>query len=90
MIVELLADVLKAMLRLLMVFDLPNLPDEVMTYLNEMFGYIDAAGGLLANYTPLSYLLTLFGCVLAVDVGIGIYHIVMWVLAKIPVFKVDR
>lgn len=84
MIIEGLLTVIKNLLSTLLIIDIPNLPTEVSNYINDMFTYISAGAGILANYTPLSYLLTLFFLILAVDVGIALYHFVMWIIRKIP------
>lgn len=84
MIIELLLNILKNVLNLLLVFKIPSLPSEVTGYIDTLFGYLETGASILANYTPLSYLLVLFGIILAVDVAIQIYHFVMWIIRKIP------
>ncbi len=68
---------------------IPAMPADVATYLNNTLSYIKVGLQILAVYTPLSYLLTLFGIVVAIEVGIKIYHFVMWVLKKIPMLGVS-
>lgn len=84
MIVEMLLDVFKSIFRTLMVFELPSMPDEVMDFVETAFDYIVAGVGLLANYAPVTYLLALFGMVLALDVAMLLYKLIMWVLKKVP------
>ena len=84
MIIELLMDLFFLVYSNLLVFDIPDLPEGVHEYIDMAFDYIVAGGGVLANYVPLAYLMTLFGVLLAVDAGILIYHLVIWVLRKIP------
>ncbi len=69
--------------------DIPSMPPEVMEYLNKALEYISVGLQILAVYTPLQYLLTLFGIVVAIEVGLKIYHFVMWVLKKIPMLGVS-
>ncbi len=64
--------------------DIPPLPDEVRTIMNEVMVYITAGMELLGNWTHLPYLLTLFGIVVLVDAAILVYNIVMWIIKKIP------
>lgn len=84
MIIELLLTLLKNVLGLLLVFEVPQLPPEVTGYVDTFFGYLETGASILANYTPLGYLLTLFGVILAVDGAILIYKFVMWIIRKIP------
>lgn len=65
--------------------NLPNFSNAILAMLEEVIEYMQAGVGILANYTDFGYLLSLFGIVLAIDVGIKLYKFVMWVLRKIPV-----
>lgn len=89
MIIQALLDGIYNIMSVLFVFDIPDLPSEVYGYIDTAFEYIVAGAGLLANYTPLSYLMILFGVLLAVDAGIVIYHLVMWIIKKIPMLGVS-
>lgn len=84
MIIELLLDAIYGIMSTLMVLDIPDLPQEVHNYIDTAFDYIVAGAGIVANYTPLDYLMILFGVLLAIDAGILIYHLVMWIIRKIP------
>lgn len=85
MIIKLLLDALYAVFSVLTLpINIPDLPAEAMNYINQFFDYLVMGAGILANYTPFTYLMILFGVVLAVDVGIMLYHFVMWVIRKIP------
>lgn len=68
---------------------IPQLPDSVAGYLNDFLQYINLGLQILAVYTPLEYLLTLFGIVVAIEVGLAVYHFVMWVLKKIPMLGIS-
>lgn len=89
MIIEALLDTLYNIMDVLMVLNIPSLPDEVYGYIDTAFTYIVSAGGILANYAPLSYLMVLFGVLLAVDAGIMLYHFIMWVVRKIPMLGIQ-
>lgn len=84
MIIEMLLTSYYNVMNTLMVINIPDLPDSVYGYIEDGFQYIVAGAGILANYTPLAYLMTLFGVLLAVDAGILVYHFIMWVIRKIP------
>lgn len=84
MIIELLLDALYGIMSTLMVIEIPSLPTEVQGYIDTAFDYIVAGAGIVANYTPLDYLMILFGLLLAIDAGIMVYHFVMWIIKKIP------
>lgn len=69
--------------------NLPSFPAEVFEVINTFSEYVTMGIGILANYTHLPYLLTLFGIVIAVEAGILIYKFVMWVLRKIPMINIS-
>lgn len=69
--------------------NLPSFPTEVTNILNSFVEYVTMGIGILANYTHLPYLLTLFGIVVAVEAGILLYKFVMWVLRKIPMINIS-
>lgn len=86
MIIKLLLDCIFGLFSLFTsLIDIPDLPPEMTPYLEQLFEYMEMGAGLLANYMPFDYVMILFGVVLSVDIGIKIYHFVMWVIRKIPV-----
>lgn len=89
MIIELLLDVIYNIMSKLMVLNIPDLPTEVHGYIDTAFDYIVAGAGVVANYVPLDYLMILFTVLLAIDAGILVYHLVMWVLRKIPMLGIE-
>ena len=90
MIIELLLDALYNIFSLLTSpINIPPLPDGVHSILSQAFEYISAGVGILANYTDFGYLLILFGVIVAIDVGVAVYHFVMWILRKIPMISVS-
>ena len=64
--------------------NIPPLPDDIVFYIDKVSEYFDSGLSILAVFTPLDYLLILVGIIVAVDVAISIYHLVMWILKKIP------
>lgn len=89
MIIETIMTCIKNVLNILLVLEIPNLPAQVFDYVNTLFDYMVAGASILANYTPLSYLLVLFGVLLAVDTGLMLYKFVMWIIRKIPVASIS-
>lgn len=68
--------------------NIPSFPDGVQQAMAQFLEYLSFGVAILANYTHLSYLLALFGIVVAVEVGIMLYHFVMWILKKIPMLSI--
>lgn len=89
MIIEMLLDSIYNIMDILLVLEIPDLPTEVYGYIEQAFEYIVAGAGIVANYTPLPYLMVLFTTLLAIDAGIIIYHFVMWIVRKIPMLGVN-
>lgn len=90
MIIKGLLDVLvRVFSALTSAINIPQLPEEVHQYIETLLGYIKVGIALLANYTHIEFLLVLFGLVLAVDLGVAVYHFVMWVLRKIPMLGIE-
>lgn len=68
---------------------IPKMPEEVSTYLADFLEYIEVGIQIVAAYTHIEYLLVLFGIIIAIDVGLAVYHFVMWVLKKIPMLGIS-
>lgn len=64
--------------------DIPPLPEDIMFYFDKVKEYFDSGLSILAVFTPLDYLLILVGIVVVIDISISVYHLVMWILRKIP------
>lgn len=84
MIINGLLNVIYSVLDFLLIFSIPELPSQAQGYIDTLFDYMVGATGIVANYTPLGYLLILFGIIVTVDVAILLYKLVMWILRKIP------
>lgn len=63
---------------------IPDLPEEVSGIMSEVIVYVRTGLELLANWTHLPYLLTLFGLMFTVSISITGYNVVMWILRKVP------
>lgn len=90
MIIQALMDLLYGLLDWITApFNIPMLPPEVNQILTTLLDYLNVGFGILANYTHLDYLFTLFGIIVAFDVAIFGYKIIMWVLRKIPMLGIE-
>lgn len=89
MIISGLLDVVYSLFSLLLSpINIPAMPEGVREFISEALEYIRLGLGLLYNWTDLEYLLTLFTLVVAVDVGVLLYKLVMWFIAKIPMLGI--
>lgn len=89
MIIEFILDIVYNLFSFLTTpINIPDLPSAVNTAIEQLFYYMSSGAGLVAAYTPFSYMRSLFIVVIAVDVGISLYKVVMWILRKIPVLGV--
>lgn len=71
------------------VIKVPPMPEGVMDIIDTAFGYISTGIQIVSNFTHLQYLLVLFGVIFALDVAIFLYHIILWVLKKIPMLGIE-
>lgn len=89
MIISALFELVYNLIDLFVTIDIPPLPETVYEYLNPLFDYLLAGAGILANYTPFTYIMSLFMIIVAIDIGVAVYHFIMWVLKKIPVLGIE-
>lgn len=69
--------------------NIPAMPSTVSASINNLTQYISVGMQILATYFDLSYLITLFKIVIAIEIGLKIYYFVMWVIKKIPMLGVS-
>ena len=90
MIIEAIVNVIYAVFAVLTSpINIPSMPDSVREVVATILDYITTGIALLSNYVNMPYLLILFTIVIAVDVGVMIYHFVMWILKKIPMLGIE-
>lgn len=90
MIINALLSLLHSVLSILTSFiSIPSLPDDIKSFISKALEFMLSGLNILGNYFDLNYLLMLFGIVIAVEAGILIYKIVMWVIKKIPMLGID-
>ena len=91
MIISGLLTLLYNVLSLLLVFELPSLPDSVTTVGAELTNYVKEGISILAacvGSTALGIIALLLGLVLALNAAYLLYSLVFWVIRKIPVLNV--
>lgn len=69
--------------------DLPEMPNQIRTYINQLVSYMNTGYKILNVYLPMDYIMLLFGIIIAVDIGINLYKFVMWVIKKIPMLNIS-
>ena len=90
MIIKLLLDQIFAVFGLLTVaIDIPSLPPDVAETVSTMLEYVSMGISFMGNFVNMPYLLVLFNIIVAVDVGMLLYKLVMWVIRKIPMLGVS-
>lgn len=90
MIIEALMQVIFVLFELLTSpISIPPMPEQVHNFLNSALVYIEIGVGLISNYIDISYLTTLLGIIIAVDVGLLLYKLVMWIIRKIPMLGIQ-
>lgn len=60
------------------------LPSSLTEYLGLGLRYVASGMAFVAAYVDVSYLLSLLAVVLAVDAGLYLYKLGMWIIKKIP------
>ena len=68
--------------------NIPDLPADLNNVITTIIEYVGTGLAILQNYTHLSYLLTLFGIVVAIDVGVWLYKLIMFFIRKIPMLNI--
>lgn len=91
MIVENLMDALVAIFgAVLGMFNIPQIADETIQSVNSQITEIIEVGSGFANLLlPMNIVKVFLGIVILVEIGIDLYHFVMWVIKKIPLASVS-
>lgn len=61
-----------------------DLPDEALDVLADIYTALEQGAAVLAAYTHFDYLCALLSVVISLNVVLGTYHFIMWVLRKVP------
>lgn len=85
MIIELVMNVIYSVISLLTTpINIPDLPAQLANIISSVADYISIGIGILSNYTHYTYLAVIFGVIIAVDIAMHLYQLVMFILRKIP------
>lgn len=69
--------------------DLPDFPEDVQQYVEQAFTLMQDGIYILNNIMDMKYFLSLVFIMVGIDVGIRVYHFVMWLLKKIPALSIS-
>lgn len=91
MIIESICNmIIKLLTTLLGVVHIPRIPEEIYTSVNTNIEYmIMRASEMIDLVIPYSVAKVLVGIVISIELGVHIYHFVMWVLKKIPMLGIS-
>lgn len=93
MIITALVNLVYGLLSLLLVFNLPQLPDSFLTILDNVKGYMVSGVGLvraMVGDTCMGVIAVCFQLVLFLNASYLLYSFVMWVLKKIPMLGIKE
>ena len=89
MIIQALLDLIYNLIwALTLPINIPNLPTNVISYINNALQYIRTGIQYLNVFFDMQYLFGLFAVVVAVNVGLSVYHVVMYIVKKIPMLGI--
>lgn len=68
---------------------LPQVPDEAYNVIGTVGEYISMGFSILSSYTDVAYIMTLFGVLVLLDMGVLTYKFIMWIIRKIPLANIS-
>lgn len=94
MIVKLCMDLILAVLRLLfsgiaLVFPSADW-QAVQAVMSDVYGYLEQGASVLSAYTHFTYLCNLLSLVILLNTFLFGYHLIFWIIRKIPYFHVSE
>lgn len=93
MIITALAKLVLGVLSVLLVFNLPELPEDVISIADSVKTYISSGIGILAAFIgdgAMRVISVLLGLVIAMNAAYALYSLVFWVLRKIPMLNIKE
>lgn len=93
MIIVALMKLIKGFLSLLLVFNLPSMPDAVQNVMLQVADTLGDGISVLRAFIgaeAMSVIATLFGVVAIVETAYFLYTAVMWILAKLPMLNISK
>lgn len=91
MLISSLLNLIYGILSLLLVFNLPQLPDTVITIVDNIMSYVVVGIKILHVFlgdTCMGVIALLFDLVILFNAAYMLYSLVMWVLRKIPMLNI--
>ncbi len=73
---------------LIALIDFPVVPDGLNEYIDKFLGYLRGGMAFISYFLPMTLVRTLITFVIACEIFIFSYHIVMWILRKIPMLGI--
>lgn len=91
MIIENLMDVIVSMFGYVIgLFNIPQINAETLQLAeNQITEIIEIGSGFANLLLPMNIVKVLLGIVILVEIGIDLYHFVMWVIKKIPIASIS-
>lgn len=91
MIIEALLNLIITVLTApLLLINIPQIPTDIMTTVSDVItSMITYASNLIDLVMPYSIAARMLVIVIAIDIGVEIYHFVMWILRKIPMLGIE-
>lgn len=93
MIIEALITVIYNVLSVLLVFNLPDMPESIDTLLTQISGYFVTGISVLRTFigsTAMGVIAVLFNLVILFNAAYALYSLVFWVIRKIPMLNVKE
>ena len=93
MIIKALLTLVYGLLNVLLVFDLPNLPDTIKTLFQQFIGYLETGVSIIRTFigdTAMGVCALLLTLIIGLNVAYALYSFVFWVIRKIPMLNVKE
>lgn len=91
MILQRIMDIIYELIQgMLFAYSVPKAPDAVIDTIDQAEQFIIMGIQIANQYFHVPYLAYLLSIVLRVEIILFVYHLIMWVVEKIPVADIDR
>lgn len=74
---------------LIKLIDFPVVPDGLAAYIEKFLDYIKQGMGFISYFLPMSLVKAIISFVIACELFMFGYRVVMWILKKIPMLGID-
>lgn len=91
MIIETIMNALISLFTTLLNFvNIPQIPANILSSVTDTIDLIiDRSSEMIDLVLPYNIAVVLLGIVIAIELGVHIYHFIMWVLKKIPMVGIE-